>query len=95
MNPSPLSRLNNTNSHPSSNNGPQTPSSPSPNVASYTASPTPAQRAKPAASPRPRRALGDKGTPRTSRLGQEVVTASTQEDDEGDSDDAQMDVDDK
>lgn len=58
-------------------------------------SPTPAQRVKPAASPRPRRALGEKGTPRTSRLGQEVLTASN--DDEGDEDESegQMDVDNK
>lgn len=60
------------------------------------ASPTPAQRGKAAvaASPRPRRALGEKGTPRTSRLGQEVMTArhDAEEDDEGESD-GQMDID--
>jgi hypothetical protein len=57
---------------------------------------TPSQLSRPA--PKPRRAIGEKGTPRSSKLGQEVYSAATDESDEGRGGDGSamdLDVDDK
>ncbi|ORY32080.1 hypothetical protein BCR39DRAFT_524090 [Naematelia encephala] len=72
MNPPPLSRL---KAEPPQAAPPQTPSS------SSNPSPVPASPLS-RASPRPRRQLGERGTPRSSRLGQEVFSASSAADDE-------------
>jgi len=85
MNPAPLSRLNESSA--GNNDLPTV----QPTHREVPAPTTPSQLSR--TTPRSRRAPGNRGTPRTSKLGQEVYSASTDEGSE-DRDDA-MDVDDK
>jgi len=80
MNPAPLSRLNEATS--------DSPVTSTPRDITPTTPATPSQLSRP--TPKPRRALGEKSTPRSSKLAQEVYSASAEE-----ADDSAMDVDDK
>lgn len=80
MNPAPLSRLNEATS--------DSPVTSTPRDVTPTTPATPSQLSRP--TPKPRRTLGEKSTPRSSKLAQEVYSASAEE-----ADDSAMDVDDK
>ena len=84
MNPPPLSRLN------AEQSSDLTPAQPP--LREVPVPTTPSQLSRP--TPKPRRAIIDRGTPRSSKLGQEVYSASTDEAaKDRDEDDSAMDVD--
>ncbi|RSH95655.1 hypothetical protein EHS25_000747 [Saitozyma podzolica] len=92
LNPPPISRL--SKSELQSSTAP----APGPTTSSSQPLPsspiTPSAHLRSSASPRPRRHVGERGTPRSSRLGQEVFSASSEDDTEEDQGD-KMDVDDE
>ncbi|KAK8870027.1 hypothetical protein IAR55_000597 [Kwoniella newhampshirensis] len=81
LNPSPLSKLQNTSSTQ------PLPSSPAP-APTVTSAPSPSIVKRAPASPRPRRQIGGggNGTPRSSRLSKEVFSASSEDDDDEEED---------
>ena len=81
MNPSPLSRLESDHAPTSSSTSSSTPVRPSQSINSPA---TPSQPSR--ASPMLRRPLGEKNTPRSSRLAQEVFSASVDADEDNGND---------